>query len=259
MGQRLEEWVDPERERLLAELADANERLTGARLELDELRSHLEALIEFHHRRLAPLYAELDEVNARVAERLADHSARPEDRELAIRARAQADRSAAEARALGNADRDDDPAPPPPPSPPRGEPSDEARQLFRRLIKLCHPDLATEADERRRREAFSRRVNDAYAEDDLPLLDQLMGEWQSGLVTSLAGGGAERLDLALMIIGARDELDQIAETMGDLAASDLGWLLDCADPVVEIEGLACQVRDEVAEARRLLADLSPSA
>ena len=248
-GLGLEAWTDPERERLLNELAAINEELHRARVELDDLRSRLASLTRFHDRLLAPLYAELDEINARIAERLARRSAHPDDEELASKARAQARQSAGDARATEDRGGTDEP---PPQAPPRPSPTERARRLFRRLIKLCHPDLAANESERRRREEFTRRVNDAYSNDDGTQLQSLLDEWQADEADEAGPKSHTTSDLAAMVERARNELARVRASITRLRSTGLGWLLDAGDPVTEVKAVARRVQEEIHRQRETL-------
>jgi hypothetical protein len=158
------EWDDPEIAALEAELAAVGEDLAGAEAALAEARELLRAFTRAHDRILGPLYAELDEVEARIAEACAAASGRPDDRRDAQAARDKANESARAAGAVPQAE-----AGPPPP---------EARPLYRGLARRCHPDLADGEADRQRRQAFMIRVNEAYAQGDVGLLTRLSREWE---------------------------------------------------------------------------------
>lgn len=85
------------------------EELATAEADLAVTRARLEAFTRQHDRMLAPLYAELDEVEAQIAERAARACGRPEDLEDAEAARERARESADAARAMaGEHDRPDE-------------------------------------------------------------------------------------------------------------------------------------------------------
>ncbi|MFE3458684.1 hypothetical protein ACFXKD_14180 [Nocardiopsis aegyptia] len=170
-------WEDPERERLMAELVALAAELADLRVELADARARLEAFTRFHDRIMAPLFAELDGVEADIAALRARHDDGPETRREAEEARRRA-RESAWAADAARADAEGAERP----RPPVGT---EARRLFRDLIRRCHPDLAEDDADRARREEFTRRVNDAYARGDTALLAELGREWRGG-----DGGGS---------------------------------------------------------------------
>jgi hypothetical protein len=247
-------WKDPQRERLLVDLAAVNEELAVAKLDLADLELRLRAFAAFHDRLLAPLYATLDDVKARIAELLADRSGSEQDREEAVRARERARLSAqaaeqatAEQRGPNSGFVDE---------PPKPRPSDRARRLFRALIKLCHPDLAGDDAERLRREQFTRQVNDAYASNDLDRLDQLSRQW-GGQGRAQDGSPRPPADLGASVHAARAELWEVRAEIAALGATGLGrLLLQRDDPVGAVRSVAERTRDEIRRQREVLRSLA---
>ena len=58
-------------------------------------------------------------------------------------------------------------------------PSLTLKQLYRDLAKQIHPDLATDPEERQRREQIMAEVNRAYAAGDAERLQMLFEEWRN--------------------------------------------------------------------------------
>jgi hypothetical protein len=250
-------WNDPERDRLLAELAVVNEELAAARLELADLELRLGAFATFHDRLLAPLYAELDDLNAQIAELLAERSGSEHDLRDAARARELADlsaRAAEQAAAAGNANGERRPEE----RPPKPQPTDEARQLFRALIKRCHPDLASDEDDRERRERFTRLVNDAYAGSDTVRLHELDQQWRDQLDGATGRGtGRSAAELSASIGTARAELGDVEAEIAALAGTTLGDLfLGREDPVGTVEAAARCIEREIGRQREILQGLA---
>jgi hypothetical protein len=249
-------WTDPERDRLLAELATLNEELATAELYLADLALRVRAFAAFHDRLLAPLYAELDEVNAEVAELLAERSGSTQDREDAARARELAHRSAEAARAATAEPDEGTEGLAGHTAKPR--PSEDARQRFRALIKLCHPDLAGDDAERERRERFTRLVNDAYASNDTARLDDLSRQWRNQ-GEDRGGQRSERsaADLVVSIGAARVQLAEMRAETATLAGSSLGrLLLERADPIEAVRSAARRVDDQIKHQREVLRGLA---
>jgi hypothetical protein len=73
-------WTGPDIARLEEELAGLGEELAQAEAELAEARALLAAFTRAHGRLMAPLFAELDEIDAQIAEFCAATSGRPDDR-----------------------------------------------------------------------------------------------------------------------------------------------------------------------------------
>jgi hypothetical protein len=55
----------------------------------------------------------------------------------------------------------------------RPEPSQDLRNLYRSLARLCHPDLATDEADRSRRQELMRRINAAWHAQDLGALREI--------------------------------------------------------------------------------------
>jgi hypothetical protein len=55
--------------------------------------------------------------------------------------------------------------------------SDEVRNLYRKLVKLCHPDLIQDPQEKLRRTDFMKEINAAYARGDETRLEELARQW----------------------------------------------------------------------------------
>jgi septal ring factor EnvC (AmiA/AmiB activator) len=138
-------WADPEMSRLQADLAAVAEELALAEAELAEARALLRVFARAHDRLLAPLHAELDEIEARIAEACAAASGHPDDIRDAQKARARVRESAASA---GNVSGQAGPVarPEPPPA--------EAKALYRTAalgrLDLLAGQLRSRIGERRR-------------------------------------------------------------------------------------------------------------
>jgi hypothetical protein len=248
MPAELASWADPDIRRLEEELAALGEELARAETELAEARGLLAAFTRAHDRLMAPLYAELDEIEARIAEFCAADSGRPEDLRDAQSARARARESAAAAGAAAQ----QPPAPPPPP---------EARPMYRTLAKRCHPDLAVDEADRKRREDFMARVNEAYARGDIGLLNRLAAEWDAP--EEAASSGPDRLArLRAAVEAARTGLARVRAELAGLRQTKLGRLLfgayqgDLQAALKRLDGLADEVRATIAERRQVLTDLA---
>lgn len=130
-------------------------------------------------------------------------------------------------------------------APPRPRPSDQVRTLFRTLIKLCHPDLATSEADRRRREEFTARVNAAYAANSGARLAQLAREWQAETPDAVNPPG-QMPELRAAIEAVRRQLGEVGAGIARLTRTGLGELLfGTQDPQVAAQRIADQVRAEI--------------
>ena len=137
-------------------------------------------------------------------------------------------------------------------APPRPHPSDRVRTLFRTLIKLCHPDLATGDADRRRREEFTARVNAAYAANNAAWLAELAREWQAE-APDAANSPGQASELRAAIEVARRQLSEARAEITRLTRTGLGeLLLGMEDPHVAVQRIADQVRAEIRRQRDVL-------
>jgi hypothetical protein len=138
-------------------------------------------------------------------------------------------------------------------APPRPRPSDVVRALYRTLIKLCHPDLATSDADRLRREEFTTRVNAAYAAGDTSRLEALAREWQAGPpdpARQPPPGEVSELRAAIEL--ARRQLAEVRAEIARLASAGLGELFGDDDPQVTVQRIAGLVRAEIRRQQDLL-------
>lgn len=154
----------------------AEQALIEFEIAVETFRVEVENFSRLHHQRLGPMYARLDELDAQLAEARAARSGDPEDLVKAQEARAMvmpmpgvdelfhdwidSEGLPPEAQAMLN----EQPVQPPK----RVRPSEEARKLYRELVREAHPDLAQDDAERDRRDEFITRVNAAYARGTRP-------------------------------------------------------------------------------------------
>ncbi|WP_432133570.1 MULTISPECIES: hypothetical protein [unclassified Streptomyces] len=242
-------------ERLEQAVRTAEQALIEFEIAVETFRVEIENFSRLHHQKLGPMYARLDELDARIAEARAARSGDPEDRRRAEEARARVmpmpeveelfhgwmggEGLYPEAAAMLT---DQSVRPPE-----RVRPSDEARKLYRELARKAHPDLAREEADRKRREEFLSRVNVAYARGDEALLRELADEWAAGPAPAeRRPSRAEELYARLEWLSQRKEmLTRVAKELEDgPIASMLRLSPDDPDRLL----------DEIAE--RLLADVA---
>lgn len=185
------EW---ELDRRRAELARLEQELAEREEALSRFEAELEAFKARYYQALAAPLAEYYELEAQIAEKEA--AVRPHD--TARRNKAQ--------RARARAEGADRPAPPSPVEP-KARPQDALRQVYRTLTKLAHPDLAPDAEERKRRESVMIEANAAYAEGDFGTLTYLLGHWE----TQAAAPEADDLEAALERV--MRQIAQVAERL----------------------------------------------
>lgn len=242
----------------------AENALIEYEIAVDTFRIEVENFSRLHHERLGPTYNRLDELDALIAEAIAARSGDPEDERAARNARAnislmpglddllggwiQSEGMSPEALAMMNGQ---------PVTPPkRVRASDEARRIYRELVRKSHPDLSADPEERTRREEFIVRVNRAYADGDENQLAELAREWAEGpkqepdLLSQ-----AEELYARLEWLAERKEW--LSQQVAEIEESAVGSMLKLAadDPDGLLEEIAQQLREQVAEREARLVKL----
>jgi hypothetical protein len=207
--------LDWELNRRRIELSRLERELAERELELATFKAELAAFQQRCAAALAPHYAEIDELEALVAEKASQ--LRPDDatkRRKAEKMRARADESAGHRR----------PAPAAP-VPPKLRASDELKKLYRDLTKLAHPDLATEPEERQRREAVMIQANAAYADGDAATLAYLLGSCEQNAAPPAVQDAEAALDRIMrQIAQATARLEVPAKELEAASATELAKL-----------------------------------
>ncbi len=234
-----------ELEKKQAELVALEADLIQRELDFATLRAELTDFESRYLRTVGVLYAELDEIEAQIAE--AQSRRRPSDsktQEQAARARAQAQESSETTRAI---------------SEPKPKPSESLKKLFREVAKLIHPDLATNDADRARRQKLMADANVAYENGDEAKLRSILADWESSPETVEGEGvGAELIRVIRKIAQIQKRLSEIEIELQQLSMSDLFQLTAKANEA-EKEGrdqlteMASQVARQIAGAKRRLA------
>ncbi|MCX5391826.1 hypothetical protein [Streptomyces sp. NBC_00094] len=246
----------------------AEQALIEFEIAVETFRVEVENFSRLHHQKLGPMYARLDELDARIAEARAARSGDPEDLRRAQEARAavmpmpgveelfhdwiDSDGLSPEAAAMLNEQ--------PVQAPKRVRPGEEARRLYRELARKVHPDLAREEDERQRREAFITRVNAAYARGDEAQLRDLAAEWEAGPAPAVERlSESEELYARLEWLAQRK--DMLSVLARELEESAIGAMLRMApdDPDRLLEEIAEQLLAQVSERETELDGLAAQA
>ncbi|MET9888733.1 hypothetical protein ABZZ47_00700 [Streptomyces sp. NPDC006465] len=266
-GEAQAEAARPE-ERLERAVRAAEQALIEFEIAVETFRVEVENFSRLHHQKLGPMYSRLDELDAEIAEARAARSGDAEDIRKAHEARARVmPMPGVEELFHGWMDSEglfpeavamltDQPVRPPQ----RVRPSEEARKLFRELVRKAHPDLAQDEDERKRRDEFIVRVNAAYARGDEPLLRELAAEWAAGPAPEeWKPSRSEELYARLEWLAQRKEMLTLAAR--ELEQSAIGAMLNLApeDPDRLLEEIAEQLLTQVGERENELAELNAQA
>lgn len=197
------------------ELAELQAELSERELDLITLQAELRSFEGRYLRIVGIKYAELDELNARIAEARAN--AHPEDAEAtekAKTARHQAEESARQANKEVDL-----------PQKPQFKPTEELKRKFREIAKKIHPDLADNDEDRPHRQKLMAEANAAYESSDLQRLEQILREWENS-PESVKGKGvsAELIRVIRKIALIRERFAAIDTQISNLKKTDL-WTL----------------------------------
>ncbi|WP_405937712.1 hypothetical protein OG338_14340 [Streptomyces sp. NBC_00726] len=250
--------------RLAQAVRVAEQALIEFEIAVETFRVEVENFSRLHHQRLGPMYARLDELDAQIAEARAAKTGDPEDLRKAEEARSVVMPMAGVDELFHNWMDSEGLSPEAsamlteqtvrPPK--RVRPTDEARKLYRDLVRKAHPDLAQDEAERARRDEFIARVNAAYGRGDEAQLNELAEEWAAGPAAPRQElSEADELYARLDWLTQRKEL--LTEWAQELEESAIGAMLRMApdDPDQLLEEIAEQLLGEVSQREAELAAL----
>lgn len=233
---------------LEAELVEREEEVATLNVQL--------GIFAEHYRRLVGVrYAELDAIEAQIAEALARLN--PLDitaQDTATRTREQAYASARETQNIQQESA----------LPPHFKPIERLKKLFREAAKRLHPDLATDEEERARRTRVMADVNRAYEQGDEEELKRIVQAWEhSPENVEGEGTAAELVRVIRKIAQVESRLQQIETEIAQLKSSDIYQLKVRAEEA-EAQGydlmawMCADLDDKIAQARRRLEQVQQS-
>jgi hypothetical protein len=236
---------DEELARKKAELSRLQGLLADRELFLTALRTEVSALEQAYIRTVGKRYAELDEIEAKIAEHVA--RMQPENvraRNSATQARSQAQESHAvfdESLATK-------------PVNTKSSRSQTFKNFYRETAKRIHPDLATDDADRLKRERLMAAVNRAYEEGDEARLRAILEEYESSPESVKGEGpGAELVRVIRKIAQVEGRLVEIDKEIGKLEKSERFQLK------AKVDAAAIEGRDLLQEmAKTLDAQISVS-
>jgi hypothetical protein len=194
----------------IAELEALQSRLAELEFQLINLRLELTEFERIYFARVGSIYAELDEVEALIAERIAKskpHDAKAAQEASSARRKAEESHQAA-VYALATSVQ-----------PKR---SDSLRDLYRSAAKVLHPDLSRDDADRKIRERLMTEANLAYKRGDEERLQAILEEYESSPDTVLGDDTAAELVRVIRRISlANKRIDQIEAKIKELQASEL--------------------------------------
>jgi hypothetical protein len=224
------------------QLAAARNLLADGETNLAKIRAQLKAFEVRYMHQAGILYAELDELEARISEREVDlydsQSARRRAREARERAQETHD-------AAFGLEREPEKFDPPP----------SLKSLFREVAKRIHPDCATDSAEQQHFTLLMVRANQAYSRGDTEALQRLLDDHRE-----INASGAEEGDdhallrLARQLQHAERDIAALAREQQQLLDSEIGQLYTDAEAAALedrdlLAELAATLRQQVADAQ----------
>jgi len=230
-----------------AELSSIESELAEAELHLTSLRAELSAFESEYLRSVGARYAELDELKAQLAEKLAaTASANRASKLSAERARARSNESKT---ATESGDEHRKPIVPPSP---------HTKRLYREVAKRIHPDLTTDLNDRAKREELMAEANRAYESGDEALLARILAdyEYRPEAVTG-DDAGAELIRAIRKISKAKVRMAEIESAITELTRSDLYQMRQRLDEAARLgqdvlKEITERVNAQIAQVRQRL-------
>ena len=148
-----------------ARLAAVGLELAVRERDLLAIKEELHALQRRYLQEVGPHYAQLAELDAKIAEREIAAGLRPAVDDDDPAGDDEADAGARELEMTSSCSN-------------RGAPTDDLKKMFRQLAKSIHPDLALNGPARWRRHSLMAEANRAYAERDEDRLRLIMNTWE---------------------------------------------------------------------------------
>jgi hypothetical protein len=242
--------LNPEEQELARkrdEQAAIESELAERELRSANLRAELGAFERQYLHHVGSRYAELDELKAAVAERLAkEHPANERAKQAAREARARA----AETQTTAGEKSEDTPR--------AFESSPEMKRLYREVAKRVHPDLTSDRADRAKRQQLMAEANEAYECGDETRLRKIFTEYEwSAEAVQGEGPGAELIRVIRRISQARGRLAEIEAELQELLRSDLYQLKVRLDEAQShgrdvLKEMVQKVEDQIAQAKRRL-------
>jgi len=240
-----------EQERLLTELT---EQLATREAEFATVGVELAHFRSSYLTRFAPLYAQLDRLEAEIARLLAGRFQEGDDaaREAAARAEEAEAQASESARAASSAEAEPQP---------RADPSPEFKSLYRQVAKVVHPDLADTDGERTRRTRIMATASEAYAAGDEPALRRIL-DAEAARPEAVVGddAGARLVRVLRKLAQVRNRMTELVDLHSALAADPMWTLFNTMrqakesgdDPLSDIQE---KVERQIRSARAQLAAL----
>ncbi|MFT4112912.1 hypothetical protein [Silvibacterium sp.] len=225
------------------QLAEARATLSERESELAQLRTQLKAFESRYMRQVGVLYADLDDIEARIAEREVDlyDSDAARSRAEEARQRAQETHDAA----FGHDEEPQEIEAPP-----------NLKTLFREVARRIHPDFARDDEEQQYFTLLMARANQAYGRGDIETLQRMLDDQiEIGAPVSSDRASAEFLRLARQLQHERRDISLLEAERHTLLSSEIAQLFVESEAAERehrdlLTELATGLREQVEEAKR---------
>lgn len=235
-----------------SELTALQTELAQRELDLATVQAELHAFEGRYLRIMGMRYAELDEIEAQIAEAQARlHSSDDKVRDQATHARSKAQESA---KATGAVQETKQPA--------KFKPSENLKKLYREVAKCIHPDLAEDESDRARRQRWMAEANRAYEEGDEARLQAILNEWKNSPESVKGdGAGAELVRVIRKIAQMELRLRAIETQIAQLKETDLYRLKEKVEEAEQqrrnlLAEMAATLSEQIKEAQKRLVGMS---
>jgi predicted nucleic acid-binding Zn-ribbon protein len=221
----IERRPSPEEEELQAKQAELDallNRLAEKELDLETLHAEINTFFLAYNAAVLPKVAEARELRARIAQAIyvLDPGAATQNES----------RGARDAADQSERDRQEQFETSDPVQSEPFRPTPELRSIYLSLVKKAHPDLGKDDDDRRRRNDFMVRVNQAYQDGDANALQALADEWALGEDPAEGESIGDRLvRLIRQISDVRNRLATVDSEIETVKNSDDYLLVDQAE------------------------------
>jgi hypothetical protein len=253
-----EKYLQKKRE----ELAALESQLADRELELHTLRGGLLSFEKQYETLVSAKYAQLDEINVQIAERLPPPSQVAEEKSRSD-GKAKSPASRPRPRRIPPNERRKPAAPiaPVAEKPPDFNPAESLKRLYRDVAKSIHPDLADSEIDRAHRHAFMIRANQAYEAGDEATLLAVFQEWEQAPESVKGDGpGADLVRVIRKIAWCEQRLVAITEEVQEILTSGLFGLKEMVEEAAKFQRdllaeMTQRIDADLAEATQRLAEL----
>ena len=249
---RVKSPEEEELEKKRAQLAQLESQLAERELDLATLRAELAAFERRYLRVVGLRYAQLDELEAEIAEYFAKRQ--PKDVEAQQRAHSARAQARESTEATGEAESFDETE--------AFVPSETLKRLYHDIARRMHPDMTDDPEEKKRRHSIMSEATNAYERGDEARLREIFSDWESSPETVKGeGAGADLVRVIRKIAQVERRLQAIAAQISQLGESELQHLKTQVDEAGEegrdlLAEMAERLAGQIDEARQRLSELA---